>query len=107
MPGSMLPTNAEYMRLLPEIVLTLLGTLVLFWCSTVEVASAKEVDGVSGPLDDMMEHYPGFGFVADRMEKGMHSRARRNCYTCRCCDYSGSGRALPRWCNSDNACLCC
>src|SRR5260370_42558851 len=30
MPGSMLPTNAEYMRLSPEIVLTLLGTLVLF-----------------------------------------------------------------------------
>ena len=46
MPVSALPTSAEYFRVLPEIVLTLCGTLIMF----LEAVLSEDQKRVLGPL---------------------------------------------------------
>src|ERR1700680_3651867 len=46
MPVSALPTNAEYFRVLPEIILTLFGTLIMF----LEAVLSEDQRRILGPL---------------------------------------------------------
>jgi len=74
MPVSAFPTNAEYFRVLPEIILTLFGTLIMF----LEAVLSDDQKRILGPLSIVGLAAALWGAIASNSDPGP---ARYGCQT--------------------------